>query len=247
MELKWRKLPSPEKLAKLPASVVAAGIPFLQSEAPRLQRTIIDRTLSGFGVDLNGDSAPLPPYSKRYRKRKAEAQGRETARPNYSLNGALLDHLSAKIKAEPRVKGLSLVIAAYGRHSEDYQLTDGPNERLNRLSETKEVSRAAYTYTNARGKTVNVPAGKMNARSLSAYQKRMDYKYRNYYRYNAHLAWALAHRDGQGGIRGLTGPPTHHFIRATNRDLAAMRDRWVESLSSAGIFGVWAQSRVQLR
>jgi hypothetical protein len=242
MEVKWRKLPSPEKLATLPAVVQSDGVSFLQAIAPSLTQEIVQRLRKGHVVNLSGDVIGSPPYSKSY-DRWLKTVGHRGGPPDFSFTGGMINHISNRISLA-RGGGIKLVISTYGR-------VDKTRPKAPRESVT--YTRRAYSYWDKRRmQRISVPeqvitSSHANIRA-DMYAKRKlaldNYAGESGLKYRAHLAWWLGKRAGWGR---WTVEQRAHLFGISNEQRERLRDEWMEHLERRGILSVWSTTEISVR
>lgn len=244
MEVKWRKLPKPEQLEKLPEQVRSAGLDWLQSIAPRLTTEIVDRLKRGQVVDLQGEVKPAPPYSKSY-KRYLETMGRggPSSSVDFVFSGNMLNKISNKISMA-KGGGLRLVITTYGRINE--KLPNAPRQ-------VETYTRRAYTWFDPRRQIqIAVPEttitnGRANTRADRYAKNKLKAKNLeedSQLKYNAHLAYRLGRRAGYGR---WTFESRAHLFGISNEQRERLRDDWAEYLERRRILSVWSTSSITIK
>jgi len=223
-EWKWSKDPKPEQLSKLLPDVRTRTLQTLKERAPHVARYIVDRIRGRGVIARDGSPVPIPEYSAGY-LRLLEKLGLST-RPDMTLSGALLDHLSGRVRVV-NAETLELRIAPYGRASaQSGAMLDKAEQKATQKAGEKEHPgqwyRPAYTYYDRRRKcSVTVPAGWIKT-PHNAKEAKKKYRRKNIL-YNAHLATYLSMRLG-GGKWASGGKPPSSFLTLTAEELASIHD-----------------------
>jgi len=229
-EWKWSKMPDPEALTELPERTRDVILKAMQRQGPRIGRMIRDRVRFRGTVAKDKQPKPIPPYSKKYRKR-LKAAGKPT-NEDYTLTGNLLDHLRGRI----RVVGtdIELRIAPYGAASRDTGLV-AVKTRKGTKKEGRQGFwyREPYTYFDRRRKrNVSVPGTWIKippeAKAAKKWRKGRKKTY-----YNAHLANRLAMRLGRGLWRtNYSASPPAPLISITGKEyetvVARLEKQWTQ-------------------
>lgn len=223
MQWKWKNPPKKDALRLLGPEMVDVSQRHLRELAPAIARMIVSRLRTRSLLAHGGVPKPIPDYADSYKRRLTERG--DSTRPDYTVTGTLLDHLSGKLTRR-NLESVQLVIAPHGRCAHP----SGKIQRKVRKGTKREGRKGywwkpAYSYRHWKSNAVvNVPGHWVKMTPVNKVRSK------KLLRYNAHLANRLSLRLGRGRwnkwekIRSGE-EELHSFITITHAELMAISQR----------------------